>query len=63
MGVLVLLLGIGGWVGPDGDFEGWVGLAQGDMGQGLSRKVKYLGACWGEGAYKGEGRSGKIGWN
>ena len=26
-------------------FEGWVGLAQEDMVQGLSRKVEYF--CWG----------------
>ena len=36
----------------DLDFERWVGLAQEDMGQGLSRKVEYCGG----GAYEGEGK-------
>lgn len=44
-------------------FEGWVGLAQEDMVQGLSRKVEYFCCGGGGGAYEGEGKSGNIGWN
>lgn len=42
----------------DLDFERWVGLAQEDMGQGLSRKVDYWGG--GRGAYEGEGKKWKY---